>query len=144
MVDITGKAVTERHAVARCLVTAAPEAIERGLKCEDAHELVRAAGIHGAKRASQLIPLCHPLPVDDIDIRLEVGDGSVRIGASTSVLARTGIEMESLTACAMAGLAMVMHLLPYDPDATMSTLALWHKSGGRSGSWERAPGPSSD
>ena len=137
MVDVTSKPVTLRLAVARCVVRADPAAIERAMKAEDAAALARAAGLNGAKQTSALVPLCHPLPLDDVNLQIEHGHGAVAIRATTTVVARTGVEMEALTACALAGLTMVMHMLPFDPGATLSTLGLWHKSGGRSGTWER-------
>lgn len=141
MVDVTSKPVTLRRAVARCVVRADPGAIERAMKSEDAAALARGAGLGGAKQTSSLVPLCHPLPLDDVEVAIEAGHGAVDIRAVTTVVARTGVEMEALTACAVAGLAMVMQVLPLDPDATLSTLGLWHKSGGRSGTWEREPPP---
>jgi len=143
MVDVTAKLVTQRQATARCVVRAAPGAFEAVSKDEDLSPFARAAGIHAAKRASSLIPLCHPLPLDDVDIRVEldVAHGVADVRASTSVVARTGIEIEALTACAFTGLTLLMALRENDPDAQLSTLALWHKSGGRSGTWVRATAP---
>lgn len=141
MVDVTGKAVTERRATARCVVRAATGALEAAAKDEDFLPFARAAGIHGAKQASSLIPLCHPLPLDDVDVAIDVDAvrGVADVRASTSVVARTGIEIEALTACGVAGLTLLMALRTYDPDAVLTTLSLWHKSGGRSGTWERPP-----
>lgn len=141
MVDVTGKAVTLRRAMARCVVRAEPGAIERAMKTEDAVGLARAAGLGAAKQAPALIPLCHPLPLDEIDVRIEARRDVIEIHAVTVVVARTGVEMEALAACGAAGLTMVMHVLPFDPLATLSTLALWEKSGGRSGTWQRDPSP---
>jgi cyclic pyranopterin monophosphate synthase len=138
MVDITGKAVTERRAVARCVVRATPDAI-KGL-ADDLDEpiaLARAAGIQAAKQTSQLIPLCHPLPIDGVDVRIAAGDDGVEVGATALVVNRTGVEMEALTACGVAGLSILMALLRADPGAYLDELTLWHKSGGRSGTWDR-------
>lgn len=139
MVDVTGKPVTERFATAQCVVRASPGALEAVAKDEDAVPFAKAAGIHAAKRTPSLIPLCHPLPLDGVDVRvdLDTTGGTARIRVSTSVVARTGIEVEALTACGFAGLTVLMALRHYDPDAVLTTLALWHKSGGRSGTWER-------
>ncbi len=139
MVDVTGKPVTERRAAARCVVRASPDALEAAAKDEDFVPFARAAGIHSAKQASSLVPLCHPLPLDDVDvvIDLDTGEGVVEVRVTTSVVARTGVEIEALTACGFAGLTLVMALLPRDPHAVLTTLALWQKSGGRSGTWER-------
>ncbi len=141
MVDVTGKPVTHRRATARCVVRATAGAFEAVAKDEDLVPFARAAGIHAAKRAWSLIPLCHPLPLDDVDVRVEVdaARGLAEVRASTSVVARTGIEIEALTACAFTGLSVLMALRDHDPDAQLSTLALWHKSGGRSGTWVRPP-----
>jgi cyclic pyranopterin phosphate synthase len=139
MVDVTGKPVTERRATARCLVRATPGALGAAEKDEDFVPFAKAAGIHAAKQASALIPLCHPLPLDDVDIDvdLDVASGTADVRASTSVVARTGIEIEALTACSFTGLTLLMALRDHDPDAVLTTLSLWHKSGGRSGTWER-------
>lgn len=139
MVDVTGKSVTERRATARCVVRASRGALEAVAKDEDVVPFAKAAGIHAAKQTPSLIPLCHPLPLDSVDVRvdLDTAGGAARIDVSTSVVARTGIEVEALTACGFAGLTLLMALRHYDPDAVLTTLALWHKSGGRSGTWER-------
>lgn len=137
MVDVTAKAVTARRAIARCVVRAAPAAIEAVAKAEDTLAFSKAAAMLGANRAPELIPLCHPLPLDGVDVHVDVGREEIEISTTTDVVARTGVEIEALTACAIAGLTAVMALLPYDPEAVLTTLALWHKSGGRSGTWER-------
>ncbi len=142
MVDVTGKPVTERHATARCVLRASPDALEAAAKDEDFVPFAKATGIQGAKRTPSLVPLCHPLPLDDVDVRvdLDTASGTAFVQVSTSVVARTGIEVEALTACAFAGLTLLMSLRHHDPDAVLTTLGLWHKSGGRSGTWERASG----
>lgn len=140
MVDVTGKPATERLATARCVVRASPGALEAVAKDEDAVPFAKVAGIHAAKLTPSLVPLCHPLPLDGVDVGvdLDTSRGTARIRVSTSVVARTGIEVEALTACGFTGLTLLMALRHYDPDAVLTTLALWHKSGGRSGTWERA------
>jgi cyclic pyranopterin monophosphate synthase len=135
MVDVTGKPATARRAVARCVVRARPDAI--GKLAEDHVGFARAAGVQAAKQTAQLIPLCHPLLLDGIEIGVTVGDAGVRIDAVTTVVDRTGVEMEALTACGVAALTVVMALLPHDPGARVDDLTLWHKSGGRTGTWER-------
>jgi len=139
MVDVTGKAVTERRAWARCLVRSTAAALGAAVKDEDLVPFAKAAGIHAAKLAPTLVPLCHPLPLDevDIDVDVDVGRGLAVVRASTSVVARTGIEIEAMTACGIAGLTLLMALRDYDPDAVLTTLCLWHKSGGRTGTWDR-------
>lgn len=138
MVDVTAKPETRRRALARCVVRGDPDALAQAVENGDALECARAAGTLWAKSTSGLIPLCHPLPLDTVELAFEVGHDSVVVRAETLVLARTGVEMEALSASAAAGLALLVQVLPADPAATMSTLALWHKSGGRSGVWERA------
>lgn len=140
MVDVTGKAVSVRRAVARCVVRAGGDAIASLEGLPDTIPFARAAGVLGAARTFDLIPLCHPLPLDDIDVRVEpAGPGELAVTATATVQDRTGVEMEALTACGIAGLTLVMALLPADPRARMDSLTLWHKSGGRSGTWSREP-----
>lgn len=138
MVDVTAKPVTARRAVARCLVRADPEAVRR-LPGDEADPIAaaRIAGIQAAKLTYQLIPLCHPLLIDDIRVDIEPAGAGLAVEAVATVQDRTGVEMEALTACGAAGLALVMALLPLDPHASIGELTLWHKSGGRSGTWER-------
>ena len=138
MVDVTGKAVTARRAVARCVVRASEEAVRSLAGLPDTLPFARAAGVQAAKRTADLIPLCHPLPIDDIDVRIELaGPGELAVTATATVADRTGVEMEALTACGVAGLTVAMALLPVDPEARVDALTLWHKSGGRSGTWSR-------
>ncbi len=146
MVDVTGKAVTERRATARCIVRSTAGALESAVKDEDFSPFARAAGILAAKQAPSFIPLCHPLPLDDVDVEIEVDvtAGKVAVRATTAVVARTGVEIEALTACAFTGLTLLMALRNYDQEAVLTTLALWHKSGGRSGTWERRAGSGSE
>ena len=140
MVDVTAKPVTHRRAVARCVVRADEAAIDK-LPSGDADPLAGAkvAGVQAAKLTYQLIPLCHPLLLDDIRVDVDRVDGGLAVRATATVQDRTGVEMEALTACGAAGLSLVMALLPLDPMATVEELTLWHKSGGRSGTWERRP-----
>lgn len=138
MVDITGKAVTARRAVARCLVRASAAAVRALEEQPDTVPFARAAGIQAAKRTSELIPLCHPLGLEDIDVRIEpAGPDALAVMATATVFDRTGVEMEALTACGVAGLSVAMALLAVDPAARLDELTLWHKSGGRSGTWSR-------
>jgi cyclic pyranopterin phosphate synthase len=139
MVDVTAKPETARRAMARCVVRAMPEAVERAAKGDDALETWKATGVAGAKLLSSLVPLCHPLPLDGVSVDIDVGRAEIQVSAVTTVVARTGVEMEALGACAAAALSALMHLLPFDPSAVVTTLGLWQKSGGRSGTWERRP-----
>lgn len=141
MVDVTAKPVTQRHALARCVVRTTDTAAKSLLATDDAIAFARAAGILGANRTPQLVPLCHPLPLDDVDIRVDVSEGTIEVLTETAVVARTGIEIEALTACGIAALNLVMALLPHDPTAHIDTLAVWEKSGGRSGTWRRSEAP---
>lgn len=110
MVDVSGKPVSRRTAVASGSVTMAAETVvklrEGTMKKGDALATARIAGIMGAKRTSDLIPLCHPLPIDDISIRLELRETAVDIEAAVTSTARTGVEMEALTAVSVAALAL--------------------------------------
>lgn len=138
MVDVTSKPVSARRAVARCVVRASEDAVRSLEALPDTVPFARAAGVQAAKRTSDLIPLCHPLPVDDIDVRVEAaGSGELEVTATATVHDRTGVEMEALTACGVTGLTLVMALLPADGNARIDALTLWHKSGGRSGTWTR-------
>lgn len=138
MVDITGKEVTARQAVARCLVCASADAVRALDEQPDVIPFARSAGIQAAKRTSELVPLCHPLALEDVDVRIEpAGPGALAVTATATVFDRTGVEMEALTACGVAGLCVVMSLLEVDPAARVDALTLWHKSGGRSGTWNR-------
>jgi cyclic pyranopterin phosphate synthase len=137
MVDVTAKPVTRRLAEARCVVRARPDALAALAGSPEAVGDARSAGVLGAKLTSQLIPLCHPLLLDRIEVAVSVGAVEAEIRASAAVDERTGVEMEALTACAMAALALVSALVGSDPTAHIDDLTLWHKSGGRSGTWER-------
>jgi cyclic pyranopterin phosphate synthase len=141
MVDVTGKPVTHRRAVARCRVSADPAAL-RGLLAAGYGELIAAArnaGVLAAKQTSRLIPLCHPICVDAVTVEVAPDAGGFAISAVAQVLERTGVEMEALTACAGAALTLVAALRDTDPAASVQELTLWEKSGGRSGTWRRDP-----
>lgn len=148
MVDVTGKPWTRRRAVARCRVvlgdhpdTPASEEITdgglRALASSQVLEVARLAGVQAAKQTAGLIPLCHPLSSSDVRVGVSPARGAIEVEASAEVVGQTGIEMEALTACAMAGLTLLAGLLPSHPTASMEDLALWEKSGGRSGTWRR-------
>jgi len=140
MVDVSAKPVTRRVAEARCSVRSVADvaAVLRhppgGL---DLLETARIAGIMASKRTPTLVPLCHPLLLDGFVVDVSVEPDGFAVRAVTSVAERTGVEMESLTACAAAALVLVQALLEVDPAASVEDLTLWHKSGGRSGVWER-------
>jgi len=143
MVDVTGKPVTFRVAEARCVVrTSADTAavLADPTVGADLIESARFSGILAAKRTSSLIPLCHPIPVEGMTVDIEVAPDGFSVRAVASVSERTGVEMEALTACAVAGLVLLQPLLRPDPRASVEDLTLWHKSGGRSGTWQRPHG----
>jgi cyclic pyranopterin phosphate synthase len=108
MVDVGGKPSVRRRAVARGRVRMAPDTTRalRALPKGDALVTAKLAGIMAAKRTSELVPLCHPLPLTHVDVLLEVGDGSVEIEASAETTAQTGVEMEALTAVTVAALTL--------------------------------------
>ena len=141
MVDVTAKPHTRRLAVARCAVTTKVDAIEvlggtrHGI---DPVEAARVAGIQAAKQTSSLVPLCHSIRVDQVSVEVDMSRHRIEITALTEIVERTGVEMEALTACAFAGLTLVCSLLEFDPEVSLEELALWHKSGGRSGEWQRS------
>lgn len=140
IVDITGKVSTSRRAVARCRVALSTEALDT-LTIE--HEARRvfgeatAVGMMAAKRTARLIPLCHPIRVDDVALTIRVVEGAVEIEAVAEAFERTGLEMEALTACAIAALSIVVAFRKFEPKPMVDDLALWEKSGGRSGHWTR-------
>jgi cyclic pyranopterin phosphate synthase len=140
MVDVSAKPLTRRLAVARCAVVTCVDAVaalrRRGGDV-DPVEAARVAGIQGAKETSSLVPLCHSIRVDRVSVDVEVSPHRIEITAVTEIVERTGVEMEALTACAVASLSLMWSLLELDPEVSMQELTLWHKSGGRSGPWER-------
>jgi cyclic pyranopterin monophosphate synthase len=143
MVDVGAKAETRREAKAECLVRMAPETLrairESELAKGDALGVARVAGIMAAKRTSELIPLCHPLPITSIAIDFELIDAGVRILATARVTGRTGVEMEALTAAAVAGLTVIDMVKGLEPGVWLETVRLLEKSGGKSGVWKRQP-----
>ena len=141
MIDITGKEPTVRRAVARGKVRTAIdvfEALAPGPGDLDPVQAARVAGIQAAKQTSSLIPLCHPIRIADVQVDVVLFGGGVDISAVTEVVNRTGVEMEALTACMVAGLTIVCALSGADPEAYLDGVTLWLKDGGRSGRWERS------
>jgi cyclic pyranopterin monophosphate synthase len=141
MVDVSAKAVTARTAVATGRVRTSPEVLallrDDGLPKGDALAVARIAGIAGAKRTPELVPLCHPVALHGVAVDLEVEDDGVRITATTRTADRTGVEMEALTAVAVAGLALIDMIKAVDRAASLTDVQVESKSGGRSGSWRR-------
>jgi cyclic pyranopterin monophosphate synthase len=143
MVDVGGKAETRRQATAECLVRMAPATLralrESELAKGDALGVARVAGIMAAKKTSDLIPLCHPLPITSVGVDFELLKDGVRILATARVTGRTGVEMEALTAAAVAGLAVIEMVKGVEPGVWLEHIRLLEKSGGKSGVWKRQP-----
>ena len=142
MVDVSAKTVTSREATAtgRLRTTAQVVALLRndGLPKGDALAVARIAGITGAKRTPDLVPLCHPVALHGVTVDLDVVDDGVLISATTRTADRTGVEMEALTAVAAAGLALVDMVKAVDRGASITDIRVESKSGGRSGTWRRS------
>ena len=141
MVDVGGKEVTQRRAVARARVTMQEEtaqALADGTVAKgDVLAVARVAGIQAAKRTSELIPLCHPLMLSSVQVDLTPGPSWVDIEATAETMDRTGVEMEALTACSVAALTVYDMCKARDRAMQVEALGLVEKSGGRSGDWHR-------
>jgi cyclic pyranopterin phosphate synthase len=143
MVDVADKAITSRRAVAAAVVRMRPDVlaqlIDAGGPKGDAFVTARLAGIAAAKRTAELIPLCHPLPLDGVDVELtpDVAAGTVAIRTEARVTARTGVEMEALTAASVAALTLYDMTKALQRDIVIERVELLAKSGGRSGAWSR-------
>jgi len=141
MVDVTEKAVTTRVATAAGRVLVSPEVVAllrgTGVPKGDAVAVARIAGIAGAKRTPDLVPLCHPIALHGVTVDLEVTDEAVEITATARTADRTGVEMEALTSVAVAGLTMIDMVKAVDPRASITDVRLVAKSGGKSGEWVR-------
>jgi cyclic pyranopterin phosphate synthase len=143
MVDIAGKEVTDRRAVARARVRMSAEAFaavrDGELPKGDAIGTARVAGILAAKRTPELVPLCHPIPVSHvgIEITLELARREVVIEGTVRARAATGVEMEALTAVAVAALVIYDMCKGIDPAAEISQIRVVRKEGGKSGEWQR-------
>jgi cyclic pyranopterin monophosphate synthase len=141
MVDVGDKAVTARRAVASCLVKMSPETVAairtRQTPKGDPFEVARIAGILGAKQTAALIPLCHPLPISHADVDVEVGEDGVRLTATVSTQAVTGVEMEALTAVSIAALTIYDMCKAVEKGIVISEIRLESKTGGKSGDWQR-------
>jgi len=139
MVDVGGKPATARRAVARGMLTLSPDtvALVRDGRAPkgDVLAAARIAGIMAAKRTSELIPLTHPLPLTEVTVDLAVEDRGVAIEASASTTAQTGVEMEALTAVAVAGLTLYDMLKAVERGARLTDVRLVEKSGGKSGTY---------
>jgi cyclic pyranopterin phosphate synthase len=142
MVDVTAKEASHRRAVARCRVHMRPEtasqiasgAITKG----DVLAVARVAGIQAAKQTSNLLPLCHPLLVGAVYVNFRIEESHIEVEAQVDTVDRTGVEMEALTSAAVAALTIYDMCKSVDRSMTIERLALWEKTGGRSGHWRRA------
>jgi cyclic pyranopterin phosphate synthase len=141
MVDVSEKAVTARAATASGRVVVSPEVVELlrgdGVPKGDALAVARIAGIMGAKKTPDLIPLCHPLAVSGVKVELRVADDAVEITATVKTTDRTGVEMEAMTAVAVAGLTVVDMIKAVDKRAVITDIRVETKTGGKSGTFQR-------
>lgn len=142
MVDVSGKDVTARVAVASGRVLVAPTVVAllrgEGVPKGDALGVARVAGIMAAKKTPELVPLCHPLSISGVTVDLSVVDDAVEITATVKTSDRTGVEMEALTAVSVAALTVVDMVKAVDKGAVISDIRVESKSGGKSGDWRRA------
>ncbi len=141
MVDVSAKDATSRTAVAEAVVELAPDVAERffggDLPKGDALAVVRIAAIMGAKRTSELVPLCHPLPIDSVSVEVERIEPGARIEVTARVTARTGVEMEAVTGAAVGAVALYDMVKGLDKGVTIRSVRLLSKTGGKSGDWSR-------
>ena len=141
MVDVSAKDVTAREARAsgRVLLSEAAIAALRSGRVPkgDALAVARIAGIQGAKRTPELVPLCHPIAVHSVTVDLSVGDDAVLIEATVRTADRTGVEMEALTSVTVAALALIDMVKAIDPAAVISDVRVEEKTGGKTGPWRR-------
>ena len=143
IVDIGGKAITARRAVARAKIEAKPETVEAiaggTLKKGDALAVARIAGIMAAKKTSDLIPLCHPIALNKVEVEIVVENGQLVITATAETSDRTGVEMEAMTAASVAALTLYDMAKGIDRGMRISSVELVEKSGGKSGHYLRDP-----
>jgi cyclic pyranopterin monophosphate synthase len=141
MVDVTAKEVTVRSAIASGIVRMTPETRRRvvsgNLEKGDALEVARVAGIMGAKRTSELVPLCHPIGLGAIEVDFSEMDEGIEVRATVRTAERTGVEMEALTAVSVAALTVYDMVKGVERSVEISNVHLLEKSGGRSGDWTR-------
>jgi cyclic pyranopterin phosphate synthase len=144
MVDVGGKEKTERVAVATALLRMLPETLERILQGKvekgDVLAAARLAGVMAAKRTPDLVPLCHPIALSGVEVHLTPVEGGLEIRATVRTVDRTGVEMEALTSACAAALTVYDMCKSVDRGMVMERVQLDHKSGGRSGTWDREGG----
>lgn len=143
MVDVTPKEPSHRRAVVRGRVHMQPETtslVARGaISKGDVLAVARVAGIQAAKRTPDLIPLCHPLLVGSVLVNFRIEDTFIEVEAQVDTIDRTGVEMEAMTACSIACLTIYDMCKSADRSMVIGDMALWEKTGGRSGTYRRAP-----
>lgn len=141
MVDVGEKEESRRTAVAEGLVRMPPDLVDRffvgDLPKGDAAAVARVAGILGAKKTSEIVPLCHPIELSSVDISLESAGHGVAITATVSTTSRTGVEMEALTAVSAVALTIYDMVKGVERGVTIESVRLRRKEGGRTGTWER-------
>jgi len=144
MVDVGGKETTERVAEAHAEVAAMPETIAAvragSIQKGDVLAVARIAGIMAAKRTPDIIPLCHPLPLTSVEVDIRLSETSIDITAIARTMARTGVEMEAMTAAAAAALTIYDMCKSIDRAMVIGDVKLLSKSGGKSGDWRRDAG----
>jgi len=141
MVDVSGKAPSRRHAVAEAIVDVGPE-VAKAIADDTVAKgpvlgTARIAGIQAAKRTGELVPLCHPLPLEHVAVDLELRGSEVLIRAEATLTGKTGVEMEAMTAAAVAALTVYDMCKALSKDITIRCVRLLEKSGGKSGDWRR-------
>ncbi|MCD0447732.1 cyclic pyranopterin monophosphate synthase MoaC [Actinocorallia sp. API 0066] len=145
MVDVSAKDVTVRTATARGFVRLSASCVaalrEGGVPKGDALAVARIAGIMGAKKTPDLVPMCHPIPIHGVQVDLRVTDEGVFVEARAKTADRTGIEMEALTAVSVAALALVDMVKAVDPGAVITDVRVVEKTGGKTGTWNRPEEP---
>lgn len=141
MVDISPKEPTLRRALAKAQISMSEETLQslnQGTIVKgDVFAIARVAGIQAAKKTSELIPLCHPLMLNTVEINFDINENNVSIEAIATTLSQTGVEMEALTACSIAALTIYDMCKSADKGMAISDLALWEKTGGKSGPYKR-------
>ena len=147
MVDVTAKDPSHRRAIARCRVYMEPETASKiaqgAISKGDVLAVARVAGIQAAKQTALMLPLCHPLLVGSVFVNFRLEERHVEIETQVDTVDRTGVEMEALHACAIAALTIYDMCKSVDRAMTVGDLALWEKTGGRSGVYRR-PGRDGD
>lgn len=144
MVDVSDKAVTTREATATATLRTRPDVVEQVFAADlpkgDALPVARVAGIMAAKKTPELVPLCHPLPISKVTVDFERLEDGVRISATVRTRGVTGVEMEALTAAAVAALTLYDMIKAVDKLAEIEQVKVLAKSGGKSGDWARTDG----